>query len=377
MEIAFFAARKIHQQYFSHLAAHLNKTGAQACVIWHKFLWMDIRWLRHLEQADQCLSGLVDDHLREKQNSRKGRQRRHGYWRVFRLVKMLEAQLLKAVYKQALIRSGATHVLLWNGLKFRQRIVIEAAKSAGLRTLVMENGLLPDMTTLDARGVNFLNSVPRDPTFFMSYSGQWTTKPTVQKERPAELPEHYIFIPFQVNTDSQIVLFSPWLKDMFALTDALLQAEQSLGERMPHIIMKTHPACDQDYQNLAQQLEQRSNKIRLLLQGDTQTLIQHAAGVATINSTVGIEAVISNINTLVLGQAFYNIPGLTLHAQNQNELEQQLPKLVQFIPNPTLRKGLLAYLHNEYQIPGRWQSADDHHIQAACQHLLREVETLG
>ncbi|MBU2040338.1 MAG: hypothetical protein KKH95_14430, partial [Gammaproteobacteria bacterium] len=72
-----------------------------------------------------------------------------------------------------------------------------------------------------------------------------------------------------------------------------------------------------------------------------------------------------------------NLPGLTLSAQSQNELEQQLPKLAQFSPNPTVRQGFLHYLQHSYQIPGRWQEADDAHLQAACAHLLREVKALG
>lgn len=377
MKIAFFAARKIHQQYFSRLANALRTQGVEAVVIWHKLLWIDLRWLLRVRGLSDDLREIVDDHLREKRNSVKGRSRSERYWDFLRQVKHLEARLLLAVYQQAQLKSGANVLVLWNGLKFRQRIVLAAADSLGIRRLVMENGLIPGMTTLDRKGINYLNSVPRDPAFFIAQSGKADLPLLPRPERPQGLPEQYIFIPFQVNTDSQVILFSPWLRDMFALTDALLQAEQSLGERMPHIIMKTHPACDQDYHGLARQLEQRSKKIRLLLQGDTQALIHHAAGVATINSTVGIEAIIANINTLVLGQAFYNIPGLTLSAANEQQLTQKLPELMDFHPNPTIRQGLLHYLQSSYQIPGRWQEADDSHLQATCQHLLREVKAFG
>ncbi|MCD8521830.1 MAG: hypothetical protein LRY66_18145 [Saccharospirillaceae bacterium] len=384
MNIVFFAARSIHRHYFSRLARQLNEqepsASVHAQVIWHKKLWLNPLWLTHLpDRATQTteLPRIVDDHLREKQNSRKGRRRSAAYWRSFRVIKRAEAHLLFAIYQQALAGSNATHLVLWNGLKFRQRIVMAAARSLGIRVLVMENGLLPGMTTLDRRGVNFLNSVPRDPAFFIARSGKSSLPSVSAGERPEDLPAHYIFIPFQVNTDSQVVLFSPWLNDMFALTDALLNAEKALGERMPCVVLKTHPACDQDYGELAQQLSTQSQKIQLRLTGDTQAMIAHADAVATINSTVGIEAIIANINTLVLGQAFYNLPGLTLSAQNQTELEQQLPRIAQFSPNPTVRQGFLHYLQHDYQIPGRWQEADDEHIQAACAHLLREVNPLG
>ncbi len=377
MKIAFFAARRIHQQYFDRLCHSLQEQDTDACVIWHKSLWLDLRWLTQIPASHAGLAQVVDDHLREKKNSRKGRNRRAGYWRNFRRVKLAEAHLLFAIYRQALKNSKASHMVLWNGLKFRQGVVIAAAESLGIKVLVMENGLLPGMTTLDRQGVNFLNSVPRDPAFFIAQSGNSNLPHEPVPERPDDLPQHYIFVPFQVNTDSQVVLFSPWLKDMFALTDALLTAENKLGEKMPCVVLKTHPACDQDYSELAQQLTAQSRKIQLRTSGDTRALIAHADAVATINSTVGVEAIIANINTLVLGQAFYNLPGLTLSAQSQDELELQLLQLEHFSPNPTIRQGFLSYLKNHYQVPGRWQEADDAHLQAACAHLLREVKALG
>lgn len=377
MKIAFFAARRIHQQYFDRLCSRLQEQNTDACVIWHKLLWLDLRWPGQLPGSHAGLAQVVDDHLREKQNSRTGRSRSVNYWRNFRRVKLAEAHMLFAIYRQALKNRKASHMVLWNGLKFRQGVVIAAAESLGIKTLVMENGLLPGMTTLDPQGVNFLNSVPRNPAFFIAQSGNSNLPLEAVPERPDDLPPHYIFVPFQVNTDSQIVLFSPWLKDMFALTDALLAAEFVLGDNMPCVVLKTHPACDQDYSELVEQLSTRSRKIQLRTSGDTRALIAHADAVATINSTVGVEAIIANINTLVLGQAFYNLPGLTLSAQSQEELELQLQQLAHFSPNPTLRQGFLSYLKNHYQIPGRWQDADDAHLQAASAHLLREVKALG
>lgn len=380
MKIAFFAARRIQRQYFSALAQQINKQQEScATVIWHKSQWLHPGWLLHLRKRSdqQSLTDAVTDHLREKQNSAEGRTRPASYWRRFRLLKSAEARLLSAIYQQALAASGASAVVVWNGLKFRQRIVVAAAQALGIHVLYMENGLLPGMTTLDSQGINFRNSVPRDPAFFIAQSGTVPMPPPVRPAKPEGLPEHYIFVPFQVNTDSQVVLFSPWLKDMYALTDALLLAEQHLGEAMPQMVLKTHPACDQDYTLLAQQLEQQSQRIRLLLSGDTQAMIAYADAVATINSTVGIEAIIANIRTLVLGQAFYNLPGLTLSAHNQQMLEQALTALPEFRPNPTIRQGFLHYLAHSYQLPGRWQDAGDTHLNAAAERILHEVRGLG
>lgn len=380
MKIAFFAARKIHRQYFSKLVSGLShEDDLSAQVIWHKTLWMNFAWLLLTIQSSPPieLKNVVHDHIREKQNTLKGRQRTNSYWKVFRLIKHIETKLLFSIYKHALKQSKTTHLVTWNGLKFRQRIVGVAAESLNIQIIVMENGLLSGMTTLDNKGVNYLNSVPREPDFFIAQPTTENDTHQALVDHDDSLPKHYVFIPFQVNTDSQVVMFSPWLRDMFALVEALLIAEEHLGDKMPTIIMKTHPSCDQDYRELAQKIHCRSRKIQLRLSGNTQSMITQADAVATINSTVGIEAIAANIKTLVLGQAFYDIPGLTLSAHNQSELEKMLPLLNKFSPNQKIRRGLLNYLRNQYQIPGRWQKADEYHIKATCNRLIKEVKHCG
>ena len=378
MNTVFFAVRRTHLHYFSRVAAHLNQFGRPSQVVWHKALAFRHLWLISLFRIPTDLSGLIEDHIREKRNSAKGRKRPAIYWRILRGFKSLEARLLYAIYHSALRGLNAEAVVLWNGLKFRQRIALAAAAELGLCTIVMENGLLPGMTTLDPKGVNYVNSVPRDPDFFLPYSNQhdWQS-PEQRSTRPEEVPEHYIFVPFQVNTDSQIVLFSDWIKDMHALTQAFKTAEKQLGDDMPHIIMKTHPACGEDYTALAQDLRQNSQRIILLDSGDTQALIAHAEAVITINSTVGIEAISRNIRTMVLGQAFYALPGLTLSARNQDDLTEALPQLSCFTPNPTLRLGFLNYLKYHYQIPGRWQDATEEHCQDTAERIAGLLNSHG
>ena len=115
----------------------------------------------------------------------------------------------------------------------------------------------------------------------------------------------------------------------------------------------------------------------MIYEGDTLSLIKSATGVVTINSTAGIEAIQLGVNTLVLGQAFYNIDGLTLSARNQQELELGLNQLGSFVPNPYVRQGLIQYLECEYQIPGSWKKSTDHHIKKACERIIKEVNQYG
>ncbi|MDF1763497.1 MAG: hypothetical protein P1U57_08825, partial [Oleibacter sp.] len=229
--------------------------------------------------------------------------------------------------------------------------------------------------------VNYLNSVPRNPAFFRDWQAKHNVashdvpilskKGASQKDSPETESTRYIFVPLQVNTDSQIVLFSPWVDNMEHLIRVLSAAASALGDQIPKIIIKTHPACDTDYSQLAAQLP--SKRIELITSGDTPSLIANATGVVTINSTVGIEAILAGIPTLVLGQAFYAIEGLTLSAQDETTLASGLVELSSFTADEKLRAGWLHYLRHEYQVSGGWRKADDSHLAAMTDKIIQTV----
>jgi capsular polysaccharide export protein len=397
MNIVFFAARQLHKEYFSKLALQLtqrlNKKPSQqniqhsVDVLWHKSLWKNLIWLSCFIPAFNADLGLIiNDYIREKQNSRKGRLRHGGYWPIFRTIKSFEAHVLFAIYYSALKQNKAEHMVIWNGLKFRQRVAISAAKAQDINCLYMENGLLPGMTTLDGKGINFQNSVPRsaeffnqlDPHNFQSGLIEQLSKPLTDQftDKPPSLPEHYIFVPFQVTTDSQIILFSPWIKDMIDLIKRLDLVSQNLGHNMPDIVFKPHPACDQKYDALIEQYKHH-NKLHFNTETPTPVLIQHAKAVATINSTVGIESLLLNKKLITLGHAFYQLPRLCLSATDQSSLTECLKQLDTWEADQDLRTAFFNYLAADYQVPGRWQEASDHHLKACTIKLASLIEETG
>lgn len=381
MKIAFFAARKLHKDYFTKLAQQLEQQYSQysTSILWHKSLWRNFIWLFNLAPAFKAdLNPIIVNHIREKQNSRKGRLRQESYWPIFRAIKSFEARILFAIYYSAFKSNKTQHIVIWNGLKFRQCIAVAAAKAQAIQCLYMENGLLPGKTTLDSQGINYRNSVPKEPEFFLNLPTQLHNEELIEQlaiplkqqfmDRPNQLPKNYIFVPFQVNTDSQVILFSSWIKDMMDLVDQFDQISQQLGDKMPDIIFKPHPACDQNYDSLIQHY-QNHDKLHFDTQTPTPVLIDNASAVATINSTVGIESLLLNKKLIVLGQAFYQLDGLTLAANNQASLQEQLITVSSWQLNQELRTAFFNYLANDYQVNGRWQEADSNHLRACCEKL--------
>lgn len=388
MNIVFFAARQLHKDYFSKLAQQVNQDYPQysTSVLWHKSLWQSFLWLTCLIPSFKTdLSLIVDNHIREKQNSRKGRMRQNSYWPIFSAIKSFEAHILFAIYYSAIKQKRAQHLVIWNGLKFRQCIAIAAAEAQQVNCLYMENGLLPGMTTLDGKGINFRNSVPRSSEFFKQLDPnkfqpdliEKLAQPLVEQfsDKPNSLPENYIFVPFQVNTDSQVILFSPWIKDMMDLVHQLDLISQQLGNEMPNIVFKPHPACDQKYDGLIKQY-QHHEKLHFDTRTPTPVLIQHADAIATINSTVGIESLLLNKKLIVLGQAFYQLPGLCLSAENSFALIETLKDVESWGNDKSLRTAFFNFLASDYQVSERWQEASITHLTACSKKLITIIEAI-
>lgn len=78
-------------------------------------------------------------------------------------------------------------------------------------------------------------------------------------------------------------------------------------------------------------------------------LIRRSAGVATISSTVGLEALLYNKPVLTLGHPFYSGYGITLDIGDFAEIRDRVPELLEFVPDrERTRRFLHAAMRNCY-----------------------------
>jgi capsular polysaccharide export protein len=249
----------------------------------------------------------------------------------------------------------------------------------GCRTFYFENGLLPNTTTLDAKGVNFLNSVPRDAAFFRNYASRGPGKErqppklVPRKARqtgiaPVELPDAFVFIPFQDDRDSQVRLFSPWvsgMRELFAIGERLHQ------ETGVTVVFKEHPSSPAVYPDL----HARTHEQLFFANGNaTQELIERCQYVVTLNSTVGIEGLLLGKPVMTLGQAFFNIPGLTVHADDQAAVVDHARRFPEWNLDEQVRLGFLNYMSEAYCVPGRWQDAEPAHLKIVAERLQKGMQ---
>ncbi len=363
----FFSLAKHQSIYFQRL---LNETELDGKVVVPGQMPLPRPW-----QLPGIISRIDWAHLvEEKCQERRVKNKYQGP--LYRALLRLELAWIALRANALLKREQPKNLVMWNG-SHRYCQLLLALKPADCGTFFFENGLLPDTTTLDAKGVNFRNSVPRDQAFYLNYpepdaaDGQGDVvliprKPRVSDLVPVELPPRYVFIPFQDDRDTQVRLFSPWvgnMRELFAL------GERLAAETGMTVVFKEHPSSREVYPDL----HQRTHERLLFANGNaTQQLIEQSEFVITLNSTVGLESLLLGKPVLTLGQAFFNIPGVVMHADSADELLAAARSFPDWPLDERVKRNFLRYLAHDYCIKGSWQNADAAQLQRVAQRMLNK-----
>ncbi|OGA45789.1 MAG: hypothetical protein A3G24_13510 [Betaproteobacteria bacterium RIFCSPLOWO2_12_FULL_62_13] len=119
----------------------------------------------------------------------------------------------------------------------------------------------------------------------------------------------------QLDSDSQMTCHSPFAEvvqviETVAASFARFAPEDAL------LVVKNHPLDTgfTDYRGLLRRLEREldvAGRTIYLESGDLSALLRCASGVVTVNSTAGAAALAQGRPTIALGNAIYNMPGLT------------------------------------------------------------------
>lgn len=295
---------------------------------------------------------------------------------IYRLLLRIEMLVMALRCAALLSRERPDAVVVWNGSNRHCQLML-ALLGPSVRRFFFENGLLPGTTTLDSKGVNYHNSVPRDASFYRAYAQRVELndderpvkliprKPRIQGDMPSILPKRFIFIPFQDDRDTQIRLFSPWINNM---RDLFHLGESIARETGWIVVLKEHPSSRESYPDLHEKCHERL----FFANGNaTQELIESCSLVVTINSTVGLESILLNKPLITLGQAFFNVEGVVMNAGAVPEVIKLIEVFPEWPIDAGLRKAFLHYLAHEYCVPGRWQDAENEHLVEVSSRLLR------
>ncbi|WP_371360886.1 hypothetical protein [Sporomusa malonica] len=324
----------------------------------------------------------------------KGKYRNFGLIRRFLHSKqVLEAQAYGALkfFHKYINEHSIDLVCVWNGTLIPLAAATKIAKNLGKKTLFFENGYLPNTTTVDPQGVNYANSLVGKPRSFYdeieiepeklrqlyearpairALKAKWYHKLVKNKTQgqveDIQLPAKYIFVPFQVHDDTQVLLNSSNVKTMAELLDYVVPAVEQYNIEANdsiELVVKEHPSDFGriNYEELRQKYAKRN--VIFLRYFPTPQLINSSAGILTINSSVGIEALVQHKPVITMGKAFYNVPGLTVHAAEPAKLSTVL-SVVNQQPDDRLIDKFLYYLRYYYLAEGSWRQPDASHLQS-------------
>jgi capsular polysaccharide export protein len=133
--------------------------------------------------------------------------------------------------------------------------------------------------------------------------------------------KRFYFLPLQLDGDFQ-VRDQQRLHSMHALLKHVLQSFAKHAPKDTSLVIKSHPLDSGavDLEKCVATLRRDvdlQQRVLYLEEGDIDLMTKHAAGTVTLNSTVGAVALSNGCPTLALGEAIYNMAGLT----DQNGLE--------------------------------------------------------
>jgi len=305
-------------------------------------------------------------------------------------------------------------VLMHNDLRWQHALAIHVCKELDIRYLITERGLFrPHTTTIDFQGVNAYSSIPKSIHFYeevivknlpfkdysigrhknfkvnlkfvlfllLNYFGDifkintrivnqrysllsyvslfLKQRKKVKAKLTHALPKKYIFIPLQVNTDTQILVHSQYenMQAFISHVEKTFYAEQSDIS----LVFKQHPMDKGE--------EYKFDARSIISNNSTSQLIKDSEFIITINSTVGFEAIQHYKQVIVLGEAFYKIPKLCI-ASSINRFQKDLIICLnsKFQIDHGLVDKFIYYLKYKYQINGNLFNYD--------QEMLAKVQQL-
>ncbi|TDX59274.1 hypothetical protein [Orenia marismortui] len=328
-------------------------------------------------------------------------------------------------------------ICVYNGSNWIEQLAIYIAKEYSLKVLYFEEGYFrPYTITCDDKGINYNSSIPKNREFYKkikvnsSKFDKYLTKPIneelinlekkdslslilkkligiigyrlrlqpqvyihnsfydylkiyLQKKLikfkdmdQIKLPENYIFVPFQVHSDTQILFHSPQINDMLELVDIVVKYVNKFNKATQNnykVVFKEHPKdiTRISYNKLFRKYKDNDNII-FLKYFDTHKLIKESKLVITINSTVGIEALMNYKKVITLGNAFYNIDGIVNHCNNIDKLDTCIKETLNSNLNRELVNKFLYYLRFEYLIEGFWGCNNE----ITSTNIADKIETL-
>ncbi len=176
--------------------------------------------------------------------------------------------------------------------------------------------------------------------------------------------KNIFLLPLQLDSDYQIRNYSA-SPDMKAVMEQVVESFAAHAPADACLVVKVHPldngmAC---HRKALQQIVQKFGVEKRVIGidgGNLGRILRHSTGIVVVNSTVGLHALRGNRAVKVLGEAFYNIEGLT--AQNSLDAFWKNP----VFPDRKLYRDFHRVVMAQTQINGGYYSRQGVDIAVKC-----------
>lgn len=343
-----------------------------------------------------------------------------------------EERLLRvaSVLERILDSNQFSAILIWNGEDLIGKTLAAMARKRGIKTVFGENGYFPNTLQFDLEGVNVHSSVTK--LRFMEIANFMHQKPRIEIGIPADaklealkslawtdflrcflarktdihyyrhfpehrggswfksqwlklrraliptdrlsLPDKFIFIPFQVHDDTQILLNSRYFKSMEEFFEFCHSAiRRSFGEEYA-IVVKEHPEDLGRYSY--DRLRRRYPDVLWFRKYSIDTLLDRAAYVFVVNSSVGLQAVQRKKPTIVFGESFYTKEEIVFRVDNLADIDRIIgeAKLGISLERQDCIEKFVRFLSERYFVPGGWKKITPAGVAKAGDRILELIQ---
>jgi capsular polysaccharide export protein len=146
------------------------------------------------------------------------------------------------------------------------------------------------------------------------YVYRWRDRDVLSELTAPERHKRWFLAPLQVFNDSQIQRFSPY-RNVAQFIELVMQSFAQHAAAHEWLVFKHHP-LDRPYSDYTAIIAERalalgiSDRVRYVHDLHLPTLLKHARGVVTVNSTTGLQALYHGTPTVTLGECLYAVEGL-------------------------------------------------------------------
>jgi capsular polysaccharide export protein len=180
----------------------------------------------------------------------------------------------------------------------------------------------------------------------------------------------FFLVPLQVHNDAQIKYHSQYESIQDFIVDVLTSFSKSGSSKA--LVFKHHP-MDRGHVNYAKLIRQKAvhlnihKQVSYIHDQHLPTLLKACEGVVTINSTTALQAFYHNAPVLVVGYAFFDMPGLTYQGGLLSFWKDPVR------PNIEFTDKFRAYILDHGQVNGSFYTANE----LTLSNLITYIEKLG